>query len=293
MTERLDYQKFSGKAVAGPINEELRERVTSFLERTKRNGKERRPTLAILSNNKLDGSSVFYVSKKIELGHQLGFGAEEHFVDSTARLEELIDYFNNEPHVDGTIVQLPLMNREDPTNVVNQIDEWMDVDGLRTEGSKFRSATAMAVLAMLDHYEVDYRNRVPIALVGHGKLVGKPLRLELLERGVDEDDIHVIDITTEDDEKRRILDRSLIVVSAVGKKVLDVTDFTDFTGRKIVIDAGTAASTTGGVEGDVTDELRYAAPRSWAISNRRDSVGTVTKSQLWKHLMIAAERKAA
>jgi 5,10-methylene-tetrahydrofolate dehydrogenase/methenyl tetrahydrofolate cyclohydrolase len=242
------------------------------------------PRLEILSNNEAHLPSQKYMNMKANVGRRLGFTVNTSFATSSDELLEKIHGFNIDPTVHGVMVQLPLRDNEAPDGVVNTIKAEKDVDGLgRTPA--FDPATPAAILELMHGHGLDYR-RSPVALIGRGRLVGAPLYKRMIENGAH--NVDVIDIDTLPEERAAILDHALIVVSAVGKKVLDVSSFSDYEAPKIIIDAGTAGEGDK-VVGDVTDDLRLRAPEHWYMTETTGGVGPLTIRELLSNVATAAE----
>ena len=115
-----------GQATAEQIREELRE-----LNRLRIQSGQRPPPLtAVLVGN--DGGSETYVAHKIKACASVGFGSEIVRLDSSVTQKELMEVvhrLNQDPGVDGYIVQLPLPSHLDATEVNLAILPTKDVDG--------------------------------------------------------------------------------------------------------------------------------------------------------------------
>jgi methylenetetrahydrofolate dehydrogenase (NADP+)/methenyltetrahydrofolate cyclohydrolase len=115
-----------GKAIADQIKIEIAEEVKGIKER---GGKT--PHLAVIIVGH-DGGSETYVAHKVKSCEQVGFKSTRLSFEADITEEELlkeIDKLNNDPDVDGFIVQLPLPKHISEQKVIEAIDYRKDVDG--------------------------------------------------------------------------------------------------------------------------------------------------------------------
>lgn len=180
MTKILD-----GKALAKKIKGELQERVKSNEPKI-----NRPPGLAVLIVGD-DPASAVYVRNKEKSCAKVGIASYgRHFPAQTTQAEliETIQQLNQDPRVDGILVQLPLPKHLDPISLLYQIAPDKDVDGLHpvnmgqlVRGEKgLRSCTPAGVMRLLQEYEIDCQGKQAVVL-GRSILVGKPMALMLLE----------------------------------------------------------------------------------------------------------------
>ena len=174
-----------GKALAKKIKTELQERVQSLKPKI-----NRPPGLAVLIVGD-DPASAVYVRNKEKSCAKVGIASYgRHFPAQTTQAEliETIQQLNQDPRVDGILVQLPLPKHLDPISLLYQIAPDKDVDGLHptnmgqlVRGEKgLRSCTPAGVMRLLEEYEIDCQGKQAVVL-GRSILVGKPMALMLLE----------------------------------------------------------------------------------------------------------------
>ena len=174
-----------GKALAKKIKAELQERVKSNEPKI-----NRPPGLAVLIVGD-DPASAVYVRNKEKSCAKVGIASYgRHFPAQTTQAEliETIQQLNQDPRVDGILVQLPLPKHLDPISLLYQIAPDKDVDGLHptnmgqlVRGEKgLRSCTPAGVMRLLQEYEIDCQGKQAVIL-GRSILVGKPMALMLLE----------------------------------------------------------------------------------------------------------------
>ena len=131
-----------------------------------------------------DPASAFYVRSKERMAKRVGVLSETHVLPvgtSQAALEGLVADLNEDPEVDGILVQLPLAGDLAPQPVLDLIDPDKDVDGLHPVNvgrlwsgrPALAPATPRGLVALLDHYGVEIEGR-HVVIVGRSNLVGRP-----------------------------------------------------------------------------------------------------------------------
>ncbi|MGB3513981.1 MAG: bifunctional methylenetetrahydrofolate dehydrogenase/methenyltetrahydrofolate cyclohydrolase FolD [Microcoleaceae cyanobacterium] len=177
--------KLDGKALAKKIKTELQQRVLALQKKI-----GRPPGLAVLMVGDNPASAV-YVRNKEKACTQVGitsFGKHFPAQTSQAELTQVIQELNQDPQVDGILVQLPLPENLDSTSLLYQTDPSKDVDGLHPmnlgqllRGEKgLRSCTPAGVMRLLQEYNIELKGKQAVIL-GRSILVGKPMALMLLE----------------------------------------------------------------------------------------------------------------
>ena len=115
-----------GKKTSQEIKEELKLKVTAMKERG-----ERTPHLAAVLVGS-DGASLTYVGSKVRSCEQIGFESTLIRLEDDTTEEALllqIEQLNQDPTLDGYIVQLPLPKHINEERVLLAIDPKKDVDG--------------------------------------------------------------------------------------------------------------------------------------------------------------------
>ncbi|NES84063.1 MAG: bifunctional methylenetetrahydrofolate dehydrogenase/methenyltetrahydrofolate cyclohydrolase FolD [Moorea sp. SIO2B7] len=209
-------QILDGKAIAKKIHRELKERVQHLQAKI-----GRPPGLVVLMVGDNPASAV-YVRNKERACTKVGitsFG--RHFPTETSHKEivEVIHELNQDPRVDGILVQLPLPHHLDAFSLLHQIDPDKDVDGLhplnlgrlvRSE-SGLRSCTPAGVMQLLKEYQINLQGKNAV-VVGRSILVGKPLALMLLAENAT---VTIAHSCTQD--LASITSRADLLVAAVGR----------------------------------------------------------------------------
>ncbi len=174
-----------GKALANKIKAELQEKVKSLEPQIGRS-----PGLAVLMVGDNPASAV-YVRNKEKAAARVGITSySKNFPVETTEKEliETIQQLNQDPRVDGILLQLPVPKHLDPTSLLYQIAPDKDVDGLHPinmghlarEEKGIRSCTPLGVMRLLEEYGIECWGQ-DVLVVGKSILVGKPMSLMLLE----------------------------------------------------------------------------------------------------------------
>ena len=183
--------------------------------------KKRPPGLAVLMVGDNPASAV-YVSNKEKSCQKIGMASfGKHFPSTItqAQLTAVIEELNQDPNVDGILVQLPLPNHFDSVALLHTIAPEKDADGLHpvnlgklVRGEKgLRSCTPAGVMEIFKEYNIPLAGKKAV-VVGRSILVGKPLALMLLEENATVTIAHsktanLAEVTKEAD----------ILIAAVGK----------------------------------------------------------------------------
>lgn len=182
-----------GKATAQSIKAEIAAETAAMISRG-----EKAPHLAAILVGH-DGGSETYVANKVKACEACGFrsslirfeSTEEAPLDPKVLMRE-IKRLNEDPDVDGFIVQLPLPRHIDEQAVIEAIDPAKDVDGFHpvNVGKQsvglpcFHSATPAGIVELLRRYNIPTRGK-RVVIVGRSNIVGKPLAAMLMQKGID------------------------------------------------------------------------------------------------------------
>jgi methylenetetrahydrofolate dehydrogenase (NADP+)/methenyltetrahydrofolate cyclohydrolase len=175
-----------GKAVAAQIKLEIAAEANAILA-----GGGKRPHLAAILVGH-DGGSETYVANKVRTCEEVGFKSsliryESDVTESTllAKVAEL----NNDPDVDGFIVQLPLPKHISEQKVIEAIDYHKDVDGFHPVNVGrmsiglpcFVSATPAGILELFKRYDIPTAGKHCVVL-GRSNIVGKPVAALMMQK---------------------------------------------------------------------------------------------------------------
>jgi len=236
------------------------------------------PKLAIVRTNPAPVVDS-YMKLKREYGAAILVDVDVHTIPQAEALA-LIANLNADPTVHGIIVQLPIPDPAQTTQILDAVDPNKDVDGLHSQ-PVLDPATPTAVLWLLASYNIELRSK-HILVVGQGRLVGKPLTAMLRASGCN---VTTADRTTNDlPTKVRAAD---IVITATGVPGLITTDMVKV--GAVVVDAGVATDKNGLV-GDVAPNVR--ARDDVIITPEKGGVGPLTVCALFENVIQAAQKLA-
>jgi methylenetetrahydrofolate dehydrogenase (NADP+) / methenyltetrahydrofolate cyclohydrolase len=176
-----------GKLASQAIKDELKITVAQRVSE----GKKIPHLAAILVGN--NGASETYVAAKVKACEETGFKSTLMRLDDTISENKLLDkieQLNNDPDVDGILVQLPLPKHISDKKVINTIDPEKDVDGFHpitigkmVEGQPtFIPATPYGIMLLLEHYKIETKGKHAIIL-GRSNIVGRPISILLSGQG--------------------------------------------------------------------------------------------------------------
>ena len=273
-----------GKNLAKTIEESLKPRVAAYVE--KANG--RIPILATILVGE-DPASATYVRMKGNACRRIGMESRKIELPPTTTTEGLlmeIGTLNQDPGVNGILLQHPVPEQIDERACFDAIALEKDVDGVTSLGFgrmamgefAFGSATPTGIMTILDHYNIPLKGKRAV-VVGRSPILGKPLAMMLLNRHATVTICHSRTIDLPD-----VVREADIVVGAVGKPKFIRADW--IKEGAVIIDAGYHP---GGI-GDV--DLDAAASRSSAYTPVPGGVGPMTIVSLISQTLVAAEKQS-
>ena len=175
-----------GKKIAAEIRAELREEIDTLRAQGRRV-----PKLAIVIVGHNPASET-YVANKMKACAEVGIEAEKIALETTVTEQELLEQvgrLNNDPSIDGFIVQLPLPDHIKETTILSAIDRHKDVDGLTPENvgrtvqglPSIISATPRGIRELLARYDIQTEGK-HVVVIGRSNIVGKPIAMLLMQR---------------------------------------------------------------------------------------------------------------
>ncbi|WP_443699136.1 bifunctional methylenetetrahydrofolate dehydrogenase/methenyltetrahydrofolate cyclohydrolase FolD [Pseudomonas sp.] len=280
MTAKL----IDGKAIAAGLRQQIAKRVTERREQGLRT-----PGLAVILVGN-DPASQVYVSHKRKDCEEVGFNSKAYDLPtdtSQDELTDLIDRLNENPNIDGILVQLPLPAHLDASKLLERIRPDKDVDGfhpynvgrLAQRIPLLRPCTPKGIMALLESTGVDLYG-MDAVIVGASNIVGRPMAMELLLAGCT---VTVTHRFTRDLPGH--IGRADLVVVAAGKPGLVKGEW--IKEGAIVIDVGINRQADGKLVGDVVYET--ALPRAGWITPVPGGVGPMTRACLLENTLYAAE----
>lgn len=175
-----------GKKIAADIRAELREQISSLVAKG-----QRAPKLAVVIVGHNPASET-YVANKMKACAEVGIDSERIAFEADITEQELlaeVQRLNNDPTIDGFIVQLPLPEHISETTIMSAIDRRKDVDGLTPENvgrtvqglPSLVSATPKGIRELLARYAIQTEGK-HVVVIGRSNIVGKPIAMLLMQR---------------------------------------------------------------------------------------------------------------
>ena len=281
MTAKL----IDGKAIAASLRQQIAQRVAE-----RRQQGLRAPGLAVILVG-TDPASQVYVSHKRKDCEEVGFHSQAYDLPASTSQDELlslIDRLNEDPEIDGILVQLPLPQHLDASLLLERIRPDKDVDGfhpynigrLAQRMPLLRPCTPKGIITLLQSTGADLYG-LDATVVGASNIVGRPMALELLLAGCT--------VTVTHRFTRNLAEhvsRSDLLVVAAGKPGLVKGEW--IKPGAIVIDVGINRLDDGRLVGDV--EFSAAAERAGWITPVPGGVGPMTRACLLENTLYAAEQ---
>ena len=281
----MSAQLIDGKSIAAQIRQTVKQAVQARLA-----AGMRPPGLAVIQVGS-DPASQVYVASKRKSCQEVGFVSKAYDLPADTRqaqLLALIDELNDDPAIDGILVQLPLPAEIDPETVIERIHPDKDVDGfhpynigrLAVRLPLLRSCTPLGIITLLNSTGIDLRGKEAV-VVGASNIVGRPMSLELLLAGCTVTTCHRF---TRDLHAH--VARADILVVAVGKVAVVKGEW--IKPGAVVIDVGMNHDANGKLVGDV--EFDVAKERAGWITPVPGGVGPMTVATLLQNTLYAAEQ---
>jgi len=250
------------------------------------------PGLAVLLIGD-DPASHAYVKMKAKACERVGFYSITHNMPETISQDEIIatiKMMNDNPRIDGILVQLPLPKHIDTDKILEVIDPQKDVDGfhaynvgrLVTGLDSFVACTPLGVMKMFEEYNIDLQGK-DVCVVGASNIVGKPMASLLLNANAT---VTVTHIFTKDLKAHTLM--ADIVVVGVGVPGLIKEDM--IKEGAIVIDIGINRLEDGSLVGDV--DFKNVAPKCSYITPVPGGVGPMTIAMLLSNTLKSAKQRA-
>ncbi|WP_026943305.1 bifunctional methylenetetrahydrofolate dehydrogenase/methenyltetrahydrofolate cyclohydrolase FolD [Helicobacter rodentium] len=279
-------QILDGKALAQNIEKEIQKEVESLSQ------KGITPGLAVMLVGS-DPASQSYVNMKAKACKRTGIYSITHEMPENIQQESLlqtISMLNQNPNIDGILVQLPLPKHIDTTAVLEAIAPHKDVDGFHPFNmgrvfanlESFVPATPMGVLTLLKYYKIPLQGK-NVVIVGASNIVGKPLGALFLNENAT---ITLCHIYTQDLAKHT--KEADILCVAVGKPNLITKDMVKE--GAIVVDIGISRLQDGRIVGDV--DFENVAPLCEFITPVPGGVGPMTIASLLQNTLKSAKLRS-
>lgn len=280
----MSAKLINGKDIAATV----RQQVAAGVE-TRRQQGLRAPGLAVVLVGN-DPASRVYVGNKRKACDEAGILSLSYDLPedtSQEALEALVDELNDNPIVDGILVQLPLPGHLDADPILVKIRPDKDVDGfhpynvgrLMQRKPSLRPCTPAGIITLLDSIGTPYKGQHAV-IVGASNIVGRPMSMELLLKGATTTICHRFT-----PDLARFVGEADILIAAVGKPGLIKGEW--IKPGATVIDVGINRMEDGKLRGDV--DFQAAAERAAYITPVPGGVGPMTIATLLQNTLYAAD----
>ena len=277
-------QLIDGKALAQKVQTSINAEVEQLKQE-----KNIVPGLAVILIGD-DPASHAYVKMKAKACENVGFYSITHNMPDTISQNEIIatiKMMNDNPRIDGILVQFPLPKHIDSDKILEVIDPKKDVDGFHaynigrmvTNLDSFVACTPLGVMKMFEAYEIDLKGK-DVCIVGASNIVGKPMAALLLNQDAT---VTVTHIHTKDLKSHT--SKADIVIVGVGVPGLIKEDM--IKEGAIVIDIGINRIEDGSLVGDV--DFENVSPKCAYITPVPGGVGPMTIAMLLQNTLKAAK----
>jgi methylenetetrahydrofolate dehydrogenase (NADP+)/methenyltetrahydrofolate cyclohydrolase len=276
------------------VSQKIKLEIKAKVEAMKAAGKKAPHLAAILVGS--DGASITYVAAKEKDCIEVGFDSTVLRFDANTTEEALIAEvikINNNPNIDGLIVQLPLPKHINEKRITETISYKKDVDGFHPmnvgmmfKGLKtFLPATPFGIIKLLEHYNIELTGKYCV-VIGRSDIVGKPMSALMLQKNCTVTVCHskTVDLAS-------YTQKADIVVAAIGRPSFLKGEMVKE--DAVVIDVGITrvedATAKSGfrLKGDV--DFESVAPKSSYITPVPGGVGPMTRVGLLLNTLEAIE----
>ncbi|MCC5800255.1 bifunctional methylenetetrahydrofolate dehydrogenase/methenyltetrahydrofolate cyclohydrolase FolD [Rossellomorea vietnamensis] len=272
-----------GKLIADHYRQQLKSQIQQLKEQ------EVVPGLAVILVGD-NHASHSYVKMKRKACSNLGIHSELYLYESTLTQEELlgkIRELNEQDHIHGILVQLPLPEHINPITVIETISPSKDVDGFHpvsigkmvTNQDTFYSCTPLGIMKMLEYENISVEGK-HVVILGRSNIVGKPAGHLFLNRNATVTYCH-----SKTDNMSSYTQQADIIVSAVGKA--NLIGARDIKPGAVIIDVGMNRNEDGKLCGDVNfEEVKEKAGKITPVPG---GVGPMTITMLLYNTVKSAE----
>ncbi|MEA3418299.1 MAG: bifunctional methylenetetrahydrofolate dehydrogenase/methenyltetrahydrofolate cyclohydrolase FolD [Campylobacterota bacterium] len=279
-------QLIDGKALANKVQDGVADEVEKLKQE-----KNIVPGLAVILIGD-DPASHAYVKMKAKACEKVGFYSITHHMPDSISQDEIIatiQMMNDNPRIDGILVQLPLPKHIDTTKIIEVIDPKKDVDGFHAYNvgrlviglESFVACTPLGVMKIFEEYGIELEGK-DICVVGASNIVGKPMASLLLNANATVTITHIYTRGL----KAHTLAADIVVVG-VGVPGLIKADMVKE--GAIVIDIGINRIKDGSLVGDV--DFPQVSKKCSYITPVPGGVGPMTIAMLLENTLKSAQKR--
>ncbi len=294
MSSKKKAEIIDGRQVAALVKEEIKAKVADMIDND-----IRAPHLVAVIVGE-DPASQTYVASKEKAAKNVGMMSSVYRLDADVSEEELIntiEFLNNDPEVDGFIVQLPLPDHINVDKVIQLIDPAKDVDGFHPVNvgrmalgqPAYVSATPAGIMELLKRYDIETEGKHCVVL-GRSNIVGSPMSI-LMSKKASPGNATVTVCHSKTKDMASYTRSADILICAIGQPQFITADMVKE--GAVVIDVGIhriPADNEKGykIAGDVNfDEVQKKAGYITPVPG---GVGPMTIAMLLKNTLSAAEK---
>ena len=215
----MDNKIIDGKLISDQIKKEIAAEVADMID----HGKPAPHLAAVIVGE--DGASQTYVASKEKACHSVGMTSSVYRLPVKTTEQELLDtvkFLNEDPEIDGYIIQLPLPKHIDEDKVINAIKPSKDVDGftsinvgrLQLGLPCFVPATPNGIMELIKRSGIETVGK-DVVVLGRSNIVGTPMAILMSRKGIDST---VTLCHSKTQNLKEICRRADILVAAIGKQ---------------------------------------------------------------------------
>ena len=269
------------------LSQKIKEELKQEIEKLQKEGK-RLPVLSVILVGD-NPASQRYVKSKANACASIGMENRTICMPGSTTQQELLEEVkrqNEDPEVDGILVQLPLPSHLDEVSVIDAISPDKDVDGLHpvnagkllTGRDGFVPCTPLGVMEMLASIGYTDLSGLNAVVIGRSNLVGKPLSLLLQKQNAT-----VMMAHSRTAHLKELCQQADILIAAIGKPKKITADY--IKEGAVVIDVGINRMEDGKLCGDV--DFEAVKEKTKAITPVPKGVGPMTVCMLLKNTLKA------
>lgn len=269
------------------LSQKVKEELKQEIEKLQKEGK-RLPVLSVILVGD-NPASQSYVKSKANACASIGMENRTIRMPGSTTQQELLEEVkrqNEDPEVDGILVQLPLPSHLDEVSVIDAISSDKDVDGLHpvnagkllTGRDGFVPCTPLGVMEMLASIGYTDLSGLNAVVIGRSNLVGKPLSLLLQKQNAT-----VMMAHSRTAHLKELCQQADILIAAIGKPKKITADY--IKEGAVVIDVGINRMEDGKLCGDV--DFEAVKEKTKAITPVPKGVGPMTVCMLLKNTLKA------
>lgn len=188
MSKKKQAELIDGKKIAAEVKQEIKVEIADMID----NDIDSPHLVAVIVGD--DPASQTYVASKEKAASSVGMISSIYRLTEDTTEEELlktIDFLNNDPEVNGFIVQLPLPDHINVDTVIDSIDPAKDVDGFNPVNvgkmalgqPGYLSATPAGIMELLKRYNIETVGKHCVIL-GRSNIVGSPMSMLMSKKTV-------------------------------------------------------------------------------------------------------------